>query len=285
LNPRGPALLPAVWRLSDNPNVATMNEWQRLPFSELQGWVFLCSLLLLGFLVFLALLRKTPAHFTPTQILLLLGFGVQCVLHARGMVWWTMILPWVVVPHLHVLFERTIPAFVQSTQPPNLKKTILAAMIVIVLLLWSPPVLWAIWGDAPAGARKVSRETPIRAARYLRDQYNADTEGKLSRCVFTTETVGDFLLWDLRLSPPVKITGYTHVHWLPTDHWKRCLLVKEGGTGWQTELDRWKVQFLVIEPAINPGLVRRILESPERWEVVPNMGQLLVARRKGPMPS
>ena len=157
-------------------------------------------------------------------------------------------------------------------------------MFVVALLMWSPPILWAVWGDAPSGARKVGRETPLQAVRYLRAQYEADTDGKLSRSIFTSETVGDYLLWDLRLNPPVKITCYTHVHLLPVEHWARCLRVKDGEDGWQEELDRWKVQFVVIEPAINPGLARRIRESPERWEVVPNMAPLLVAFRKGASP-
>jgi hypothetical protein len=284
LNPYGPALYPAVWQLLDNPNVATMNEWQRIPFGELQGWVFLGSLVLLALLVYPSIAKKTSTSFTPTQILLVICFGGQAILHARGMVWWTMVLPWVAVPHLHALFEWKVPALAHPRQPPNLKKTILVAMIVLVLLLWSPPVLWAVWGDAPVGTQKVSRETPLRAARFLREQYEADTASKLSRCVFTSETVGDYLLWDLRLDPPIKLTCYTHVHCLPPDHWQRCMRVKEGRPGWQAELDRWGVQFLVVEPGINPGLAARIHESADRWEIVPNMGPLLVARRKGSLP-
>ena len=141
-----------------------------------------------------------------------------------------------------------------------------------------------MFGERPSGSRCVSRETPLQADRYLREQYEADIDGKLSRSIFTSETVGDYLLWDLRLNPPVKITCYTHVHLLPTDHWQRCLIVKEGRPGWQDELDRWRVQFLVIEPAINPVLARHIRESPEHWVVVPNMGPLLAARRKEAMP-
>jgi hypothetical protein len=281
LNPYGPSLYQAIWRLVDHPNIVTMNEWQRLPFGELQGWVFLGSLLLLGILALLVIARKTSARFTPTQILLLLCFAGQAILHARGMVWWTMILPWVAVPHLQALFERGIPALARPAQPPNLKKTVLAALIVMVLLLWSPMALWAVWGDPPVGSQKVSRETPLRAARYLRDQYAADADGRLGRGVFASETVGDYLLWDLRLDPPIKITCYTHVHLLPPDHWKRCLNVKEGRPGWEAELNSWNVQFVVIEPNINPGLAARLRESPSAWEIVPNMEPLLVARRKG----
>jgi hypothetical protein len=123
--------------------------------------------------------------------------------------------------------------------------------------------------------------TPWRVSAYLKKQYTADPG--LSRCVFTSETMGDYLLWDLRLEPPVRIFCYTHVHLLTPEHWQECLIVKSADRRWQEVLDRHGVEFLVVErnPLYEP-LIRKVVEASTRWEPVPVDERIFVARRRHP---
>jgi hypothetical protein len=102
----------------------------------------------------------------------------------------------------------------------------------------------------------------------------------LPRCVFASETLGEYLLWDLRLEPPVRIFCYTHVHLFTPEHWLECMTVKNGDPGWEAILDRHQVAFLVFEPDQHTHLAEQIRAAADRWEIVPRMAPILVARRK-----
>jgi hypothetical protein len=134
-------------------------------------------------------------------------------------------------------------------------------------LLLSAPGLAACAGIGLKPEKRVTDKTPWQAAAYLREQYAKDPG--LKRRVFTSETMGDYLFWDLRLDPPVRIFCYTHVHLLTEQHWKECLQVKFAETGWEEVLDRHGVQFLIVEdiPLYKP-LMAKVRAASDRWEVV-----------------
>jgi hypothetical protein len=272
INPHGPALFVHIARLSSHPNIPDLAEWKPLPFNVPPGWVFLGSVALL---VPLAWLNRR--RWTPTQVLLLLVFGVQTVLHARVFVWWLMVFGWVVAPHLHALAERWRLPVTEDADRLSLRKTIFAAMAVVAVMLWSMPAQWLVWGDKPVGTQRVNPLTPVRASAYLKKQY--DEQPDLRRVVFTTETSGEFLLWDLRPEPPVRVFCYTHVHLLTPEHWQEFLRVKNGDSEWEQILDRHCVAFVVIEPEQHTRLAAKLRAARDHWAIVPGMEPLLVARR------
>jgi hypothetical protein len=275
LNPHGPFLLGHSWGLAQHANVGFMEEWKPLPLTGLGGMLFLGSVLLL-----VPLLRWSPARFTPAQVLVLAGFGWQVLAHARMIGWWAMVLPWVAVPHLHAVYRRYLPPVLDETGRPDLRKTVLAAAAGAALWLWSAPAAWWCWGQAPRASQLVSARTPLAVARYLEDQYRRHAVPRGP--VFASETLGDYLLWDLRLDPPVHVFCYTHVHLFTPEHWRECLAVKNGDPGWQAVLDRHRVQFVVVEAELHPRLVEHIRLCPERWEENKQVGWrqgIFVAKR------
>jgi hypothetical protein len=272
LNPHGPWLFLYSWRLSNHPNIQFMEEWKPLPVKGLSGYVFLASVLILA-----PLLRWSPRRFTPAQVLLLAVFGLQSLAHARVLVWWIMVFAWVVVPHLQATGRRYLPRFLVETDTPDLKKTILAGLAAVALFLWSGPAVWLLWGDVPNGPKCVNGLTPLETSRFLTKEYEEHPE--LPRCVFADETMGDFLVWDLRREPAVRIFAYTHVHLLTPDHWLECMAVKSGDRNWQAILDRHQVQFLVVDKNLHENLVRQVRAASERWQVVSDK-PVFVARRK-----
>ena len=277
LNPHGPALYLHSWQLSQNPNIHFMEEWKPLPLQSLAGGDFWASVLLL-----LALVWWSPCRFSPTQVLLLLTFGLQTLAHARVLVWWIMVFAWVAVPHMQAVYERYFAATVRPAGRPSLRNTILAGLMCGVLLLWSAPAQWALWAEAPVGSKRVTALTPLKVADYLAKRYAEDPA--LGRCVFTSETQGEYLLWALRLTPPVRIFCYTHVHLLTPEHWQECMIVKNGDRGWQAVLDRHAVQFVVVEADQHRNLVAQVRAAPERWQIISN-GAIFVAERRSSRPA
>ena len=275
LNPHGPDLFRAGWELSRNPNIATFDEWRPPPFN-LMGVGMTYGIL--GLLVILLVLDRK--HVTVFELLLVAAFFSQTVIHARMLVWWLMIVPWVAAPHLRSVWRWGSPAWMTESDELNLRKTIMAGMVLVVLFLWTPASFWLFFDEAPSGVRRAQAQTPLAADAYLREQYARDPD--LSRTVFTSETTGEYLLWDLRLDPPIHLTAYTHVHLLRPEHWQACIIVKTGSPGWERVLEAWGAQFLIVEPTTwHNQLIDQVRAAPDRWQVVPDMGSLFVAKYLG----
>jgi len=166
-------------------------------------------------------------------------------------------------------------------------------LLVLAAAAWTPGAWWLLYGEAPRGSQRLTAVTPVAAAEYLRDQYTRHPE--LPRVVFASETLADYLLWDLRLDPPVRICCYTHVHLFSPEQWQKCLAVKMAKRHWQHILDEWGVEFVVLEydsyeqqehrsRGKHPGefaLIDRI-QASERWVVVSKAeAPVFVAKRRG----
>jgi hypothetical protein len=287
LNPHGPLLFLHSYLLQSNPNIPSMNEWNPLPVKRPEGYIFLATVLLL-----VPLLRKSPIRFTATQVLLLLVFGLQSMAHARILVWWSMVFPWVILPHLQAYATRAFPKLLRPAPPPNLRWTLGLVAGVPLILLWSEPLQWLVFRNPPILFDErhqtwgVSAVTPVQVSRDLKKEYDADRQGKLGRCVFASETLGDYLLWDLRTDPPVRVFCYTHVHLLTPEHWRQALAVKFANPNWQQILDDHHVEFILLESELYrvggySDLIDQIEAVPDRWRVV-SAGPVFVARRVHP---
>jgi hypothetical protein len=281
-NPHGPYLLYDSYALSKNPNIPTMEEWKPLPLGSAVHAVFLASVVVLA-----VLLRLSPRRFTPAQVLLLLGFGLQSVAHARMVVWWVMVFAWVAVPHLRPVvgrFPGRLP-WLDDTSRPSRLKTALAAGLALALIVGSRPAWWLLWGDAPASKGRVVAVTPVHVLDRIHAIDSAREVGPRPHVLFASETLGDYLLWDLGQhpqEPPWRLACYTHVHLFPEAHWKKCMAVKNADASWQNVLDEMGVDFLVLEDELydqegrrklgkSPGfsnLIDRVREAADRWQVV-----------------
>ncbi len=304
LNPHGPMLPVYIVRLSNHPNIGPyMEEWKPIPLKDPAGPFGLAPvglMFLVTVLLLVPLLRRSPARFTPAQVLLLLGFGLQSAAHARVLVWWSMVLPWVAVPHLHALLRRPGGALDEALEEfdrqviapvfprwrlrrPSFLKTVMVVPLSACFVLLSVPGAWVVSGQPPEAASRLKPETPVAAVEYLRKQYGQHPD--LDRVVFTSETLGDFVLWDLRLDPPVRVFCYSHVHLFTPEHWRECFLVKSADRRWQEVLDRHKVQFLLLETELYGHLIRQVRAAPDRWQVVSDDGPVLIAKRvRSPRP-
>lgn len=284
INPHGPALLVYCLQLAGHPNIPTLEEWKPLPVLSPAGYAFLVSV---GILAVLACLR--PKRLTPTRVLLLLVFGLSTPLRARMMVWWCMVFPWAVLPLLQAAVVRFGRRGGESARP-DLRWTAGTVLGVPLLVAWSAPGLWLMMPHGPEGAapalkaRRLSPETPVLAARLLREEYADGRGGRPIATVFASESAGDYLFWALRLEPRVRVSCYTHLHLLRPGHWQRCMAVKFADAGWQEILDQMGVQYLVLESRLYGGpegfsrLIEAVRASPARWQILAE-GPVFVARR------
>jgi hypothetical protein len=312
VNPHGPHLLVNSYLLSQSENIQKMEEWKPLPYQYAVHYAFFGSVVLLA-----ALLRLSPSRFTPAQVILLLGFGLQSVAHARMVVWWIMVFAWVAVPHIRAAAGRlagTIP-WLDDSSVPSFRKTAAAVTVAVSLLLWSQPASWLVWGQPPGPRARVASATPVHvldrirtvdAARVLGARLSAATPLEAAtlapalppaHVIFASETLGDYLLWDLgqpgRL-PGTRVCCYTHVHLFDKEYWDRCMLVKEAKRGWQETLDKMAADVLVLEedryeqarrreqgkPPGYSNLIDHVREAGDRWQVISEPGQpVFIAQR------
>jgi hypothetical protein len=312
VNPHGPLLLYESYALSKNPNIPTMEEWKPLSFASATHAVFFGSVAVLA-----VLLRLSPRRFAPAQVLLLLASGLQSVAHARVVVWWIMVFAWVAVPHLQALAERLprVRPWLDDASVPSFRKTLAAVAVAGALLMWSRPAWWLLWREAPTAAGRVTAVTPVHVLERIQAIDGArDAGARLAadgplgaaalapaeprpHVIFASETLGDYLLWDLGQHPqqqPTRLCCYTHVHLFSEAHWNDCRKVKNASGDWQRILDEMGVDFLVLERELyeqdaeaRPGrasnysnLINRVRQAGDRWQVVSAPGQpVFIAQR------
>ncbi|MCS6976239.1 MAG: hypothetical protein NZM31_04395 [Gemmatales bacterium] len=320
LNPHGPWLFLHTLDLAKHPNIADMDEWKPLDFATPWGVVFLASTGLLALTLamhwLLRLLGRTgPIASFPLVLwsakytlyvpllhwILLLLFAQQTLQHTRFTPWWVPFITWMLAWQWHTVFDLLgRPAVDRDVL--SLRKTILAVLSVIVLLLWTAPATWLMNGS-PAPVEKTMHEaTPWRFFAELThrtgEHYPAladwlrryDPENKLPGRIFCTETQGDYLAWAGQGKLPIFM--YTHVHLFSPRVWNDCQQVKMGSALWSDILDRYGVDIVLAEAELCPGLRQRLQQASDRWEIVVDetgdrrkrdrRGRILIAVRKLP---
>jgi hypothetical protein len=276
VNPSGPALFADVVNLANHPNVRAQDEWRPLPFTSPAGghWAYLIIVVL-----FVATLVCCQRKFTPRALVLIVVFGSQPLLHQRMLIWWLMVAPWIMAACWPTCNLRLVTRWSGWETVPSFRKTLIAAAIVVVACLWSIPTQWLLAGRPTPLERSVSGGTPWQLTRLLNDPAQAPAADLqplaadlhkyypdgLTGCVFASETLGDFLLWDLPPRNPVFI--YTHVHLFSEDHWRQCMDVRGAKPGWRDILNRNRVNLIVVEPDRNPRL-GALLREDMNWHVV-----------------
>jgi len=274
LNPYGPTLYIDVIRFSGHPNLRTMAEWQPLDFTQARGghWEYLATVA-----VVLATPLATRRLLSPTQWLLVIMFGVWPIFQQRAMIWWAPLVPWIVAPHWVVAAERW--KWVLPENVPSFRKTALAALLVVVVLIASPASTWIKTGRPRAVATALHRGTPYDIAATLNGQPPADSGrvaklveavhelpgGRLTGPIFASESQGEYLLWALPADRPVMM--YNHAQLFEPGYWSQCMTVKQAGAGWSAILDRYQAQAVVVEIDYQPQLCDALRQHPG-WGVV-----------------
>jgi hypothetical protein len=295
LNPHGPALFLHTLALAKHPNIADMEEWRSVTTNAMMGYGFLATVGVLALTQWLS-----PRWYTPAQLVLLLGFGVQTYLHQRMAPWWSMLVPWLILSHWAAILGP-VPFLTADRSVPSFRKTIMAGLVVWLVLMWSIPMNWLTSGGPRPLERSVHGGTPWQLAVQLQGQEGRPEldawlkkhfpRGQFQGRVFASETQGDYLIW--ALPPEIPIFVYTHVHLFPPSVWRQCQRVKFGERDWDDILDRHRVNLVIIEAEMHPPLRELLYEAGDTWQVLLDeagdhrkadaRGRQLIAVRKVPL--
>lgn len=266
-NPWGPLIYRNLLEMSAHPVVRLMDEWQPIRFTSGGGrWVYIATAIFVGLGLLLA--RRLP---TPTAIILTLVFASQPLLHQRTFVWWLMLAPWVALPAWNSLLER-----IDVESVPSFRKTLLTASLAFLAIAWSPTVRWALTGAPAPLHQALSNGTPLSVSLALRQQPQGLSsitevleknypEQRYTGGIFASETLGDYLLWDLPSQYPV--FAYSHVHLFSPQHWQRIATVRRAEPGWQAILANHRINLVVVEAEQNARLCA-LLRQDADWTVV-----------------
>jgi hypothetical protein len=277
LNPHGISIYQQALNVGQHPNIATLDEWKPLDFGARWGghWPYLVSVGLLVGSQFLS-----PRWYSPTQWLFILGLGLTPCFQQRMMVWWVPVVPWVLLPLWVATGKLLRWNWLHHESVPSFRKTLLVGMIAAVVVLWSGPAGWLLKGRPRPLERSITAGTPWQLAEQLKAPTDTSDpwlpslaqelrehypDGRLTGCIFASESLGDYLIWSL--PPDIPVSSYTHAHLFTPEYWQESLTVRSGGAGWGEILDRNHFNLIVVESDLHPQL-RTALRRDPAWQIL-----------------
>lgn len=181
------AAYPVEMALSQPVNVANIQEWQPLEFSDLWGKIFL------GFLMvfFLAQVFFRPSYHVGEIALLLVAVYAACI-HLRFVLLFVIVF----APLLALLLARWVPGYEPAKDRP--------ALNVVLILLISAGLVGLFPSDKDLG-QMVDKVYPRQAVEYLR-------EHPVAGPMFNEYGWGGYLIWKLGPEHKVFIDGRADIY-------------------------------------------------------------------------
>lgn len=255
LNPRGPEILGYVWTLlTDPPSQTFIIEWRPPTLATAEGRLF-----------FTALVASAALFLWQRRALRLsdwLWWAAFAVLASRGLryvIWFFLLLAPLVALALAAVRE-TEEAEHEVVRPlPRWAAALNASLIGLfaVLALLATPVFKARLPLPPALQGLVTADTPVAAAVALTE--------RPPRHLFHDMGHGSYLIWQWRGSPPVFIDPRVELY--PLGLWEDYATVVVADPGWQTILERWQVDTLLLDRSRQAPLIAAASTAGwrERW--------------------
>ena len=263
LNPQGAGLFGYLRAMGANPVVQRLPEWAPATLGTQDGIAFFVVLGLSAIVLALAWRRL--------HVFDLLGFLFFAVLAwrtGRAIVWFGL----VVAP----LLAETLPALLPRPRAPQqadraerLINAILALgllALVVVTLPWFKDRL----PMSPQKAGLISAETPVAATDYLLRHH-------LPPPVFADMAYGSYLIWAAQ--PAYKVFCDPRIELYPERIWGDYEMVSEAGPDWEDILNRYGVQTLMLDRALQPQLVAAASGS-QQWRPAYQDGHTIMLVRR-----
>lgn len=251
-----------------NSNVRCMDEWQRLQWDTPLGIMFMVSIVVVLLTQWLATIRKVPG-INMGHGLLLVCFGVQVVFFQRMFPWWAIICPFVCVgPWTRILGCPPGDGYVSLKH--RLMQWAAIAGCLWIGFAWSNVGKVLLHEDITLLDQSLHPATPrlVDRAHDRRVRPGVDTAlyaavHQPGSSIFCSETLGDYLLF--AKARPVVI--YSHVQLFSPQHWRDCMVVKEGIETWEKYLNKWNCLVVCVEAELHPRLCAAVKASPN-WCVL-----------------
>lgn len=248
LNPHGPLLLLRTIFFGEHAALQYITEWRALTPNSLTGLLMIASTIATGLLI-----KFSPRKWTAYEILLLAFFGLFTLTAIRMLAWWTLICPWVIIPHLSAFWaahrqRQELPA--EAEDEPAAMRTLIALGFVFMITILAPPSYSIIAGRSRGPAENLVTDTPI----YIADEM---TRRNLQGTFAAPMDWADYLIWET--NGELKPLVYSHVHLTNKQTWDEYLKIFSGDPSWLARLQQSNTRFLIVSKARNPELLKQVI--------------------------
>ncbi len=255
VNPRGIGIVEYLKTLTGSSVVQNLvTEWAPPSINTYLGIIFFCSLLGTGILLVIS--PQRPNFY---QVIAFAIFGLLGIKTSRGIVWFGMVMAPVVADHLAATvahYQKT-----KRESPEREGSHLVNALFFSVVCLMgviSLPWLKDFLPMPTAKAGLISAETPVSATQYLLDH---NPPGRL----FNSMSFGSYLIW--AAYPQYQVFVDTRIELFTEKDWMEYLDISNANAGWETSLDGYGVDTLMLSPAEQAPLILAVASSGE-WNLL-----------------
>ncbi len=255
-NPYGFDLYEEVFRVSANPNLRVLRDWQPVNFRSQRGMLFVGSLVV--FLVTTGLAKRREAMLSSATVLAAVG----TVFSSRMLSWYAVLAGVAIGTHLATRLSTRASVAKWRTWP--------VAVIAVLIALAASPLWRVASGQELPLVAIASRSTPCEATEFLREEYDGNG------LIFAPNTWGDFLTWRSNGALPVLVNS--HAHLIQAETWHRYRRVSIGQPDCLAALLEAEVCWVLV----NSGRRRLLaqLEASSEWEPVFENDRSAIFRRQ-----
>jgi len=270
-NPNGLLVYPEIFAVSGNANTASMFEWQpltlRLAHGQMGAAVLAAAVLCLRF---------SPRPVRCTEVLIFAGTGLLAAWSARMLNWWAPATAILVARHLTAVLRPQLDRLpFRLPTRPSLAWTTLSVATIAISFAVSPLGTQLRTGTPPSASATLSRETPIAAARFLREQKNLP-----AGIVWIPAEWSGFIMNQTQLLLPSMVN--LHVHLIPEEVWSDYLRINSGRADWGNLLDEYGINLVIINKRPQALLLKRMRDSCD-WQSLYEDHQATVLTRRKPL--
>ncbi len=275
LNPYGLQLWTEVIAFGSNPNLESVIEWKSLHIRMVQGQAAFA----LGLMLFVVY-RFSPRRMGSAEFLAIAGLGAGMLWTSRLLMWWGPLAATLAAIHGAAAWRRARRQ--ELNFEPQMRAsmwTVVAVSLGLIFLQISHPgavmLQMALGKDATARAERVpvSVNTPVEATKYL-------VEHPPQGLVFNTYEWGDYLVWAGPQDMQVMVTS--HAHLVPHEVWDDYMGMIEMRSGWDSMLDRYGVNTVVLDKQYRSGMIDRFRQT-EDWRRVYEDDRAAIFERREPI--
>jgi hypothetical protein len=230
----------------------------------------------------------------------LLSFGFWPLVQQRGLLYWWLIVPWLILPLIRGLIEARTGVSAATDRPGTRWRAWWVPVGILAVAVLNTPQAWWLYTGRPRSFDQiVTKDTPWRVAQELTTTaddagrflpelretiQSAYPNGKYRGAILSGLEQGDFLAWVLDGDNTQPVMVYSRPETLEPLHWAETMSALEGASSWWETLGRHQVNLIVIDPGKWTKLAER-LRGSSAWRTVlddKEAGGLLVAIRREP---
>jgi len=269
-NPTPGKTMDYVLGVASRASQRQIGEWHRTATWSYTAVAFFASLPLAAWV---AWVRRR--EWRAVEWLLLIAFVGLGLTAQRMVVWWALVLPSLLAPHLRAIVQQWQARRGQADSTPEVGSWANAVMLGVLLVMVGMSTPWTRFYNPtlPANKRAVHPgDEPCQVVAVLAEQHY---RGR----VFQPLEWGSYLVW--HLAPEVQVFIDTWVDFYPDAVWDDYRRIGNAEPGWEETLRRYDVGVVAWNKRLESRLPEVLAASPD-WRKLHEDGLCVVfVRREG----